>query len=151
MTMKCILTIYLNLENSCNIFKGFTKLCAGVPSDLSLTTFSSWHLDTSGAIRGSSFCITPRHKIGTFFGVQLCPILCNLMDYSLPGSSVHGILQARILEWVAMPASRGASWPRNQTWVSCIAGRVFIMWAPRDPQNCWFVEGRDSRSRTPDW
>ena len=147
--MKCILTIYLNLENSYYIFKGFTKLCAGVPSDLSLTTFSSWYLDTSGAIRRSSFCITPRHQIGAFFGVQLCPILCNLMD--LPGSSIHGILQTRILEWVVMPASRGASWPRNRTWVSCIAGRVFIIWAPRDPQNCWFVEGRDSRSRTPDW
>ena len=46
---------------------------------------------------------------------QLCPALCNPMDCNLPGSSVHGILQARILEWVAMPSSRGSSWPRNQT------------------------------------
>ena len=43
---------------------------------------------------------------------QLCPTLCDPMDCSLPGSSVHGILQARILEWVAMPSSRGSSWPR---------------------------------------
>ena len=41
--------------------------------------------------------------------LQLCPILCNSMDCSLPGSSVNGILQARILEWVAMPSSRGSS------------------------------------------
>ena len=43
------------------------------------------------------------------------------MDYSPPGSSVHGILQARILEWVAMPSSRGFSWPRDQTCISCVS------------------------------
>ena len=53
------------------------------------------------------------------------PSLCNPMDYSPPGSSVHGILQARILEWVAIIFSRGPSWPRNQTQVSCNAGRFF--------------------------
>ena len=47
--------------------------------------------------------------------------LCDTMDYSLPGSSVHGILQARILEWVAIPFLRGSSWPRDWTWVSWIA------------------------------
>ena len=47
------------------------------------------------------------------------------MDYSLPGSSVHAILQARTLEWVAIPFSRGSSWPRDRTQVSCIAGRFF--------------------------
>ena len=59
---------------------------------------------------------------------QSCSTLCNPMDYSLPGSSVHGILQARILEWVAMTSSRGALQPRDQTQVSCvscIAGRFF--------------------------
>ena len=48
---------------------------------------------------------------------------CNLMDRSLPGSSVHGILQARILQWVVMPSSKGSSPPSNRThdsWVSCI-------------------------------
>ena len=44
---------------------------------------------------------------------QSCPTLCNPMDYSPPGSSVHGVLQARILEWVAMPSSRGSSQPRD--------------------------------------
>ena len=54
-----------------------------------------------------------------------CLTLCNLMDYSLPGSSVHGISQARILEWVAISFSRGSSWPRYWTRFSCLAGRFF--------------------------
>ena len=52
------------------------------------------------------------------------------MDYSLPGFSVHGIFQARVLEWVAISFSRGSSWPRDWTQVSCIAGRRFTLWAP---------------------
>ena len=52
-------------------------------------------------------------------------LLCNPMDCSLPGSSLHGILQARILEWVAISFSRGSSRPRDRTRVSCIAGRRF--------------------------
>ena len=60
---------------------------------------------------------------------QSCPALCDPMDYSLPGSSVHGILQARILEWVAIPFSRGSSQPRDQTQVSCISGKFFTIWA----------------------
>ena len=47
-------------------------------------------------------------------------------------SSVHGILQARILDWVAIPFSRGSSWPRDRTHVSCIAGRFFTIWATRE-------------------
>ena len=54
------------------------------------------------------------------------------MDCSPPGSSVHGILQARILEWVAISFSRESSQPRNQTQVSCIAGRFFTNWATRE-------------------
>ena len=53
------------------------------------------------------------------------------MDSSQPSSSVHGILWARILEWVAIPFSRVSSWPRDQTQVSCIAGRFFTIWATR--------------------
>ena len=56
------------------------------------------------------------------------------MDCSPPGSSVHEILQARILEWVAMPFSRGSSWPKGRTQVSCIAGRFFTIWATRKTQ-----------------
>ena len=56
---------------------------------------------------------------------QSCLTLCNPMDCSLPGSSVHGIFQARILEWVAIPFSRGSSHLRDQTRVSCIAGGLY--------------------------
>ena len=63
---------------------------------------------------------------------QSRPTLCNPRDRSPPGSSVHGILQARKLEWVAIPFSRGSSWPRNQTWVSYSAGKLFIVWATRE-------------------
>ena len=54
------------------------------------------------------------------------------MDYSLPGSSVHKIFQARVLEWVAISFSRGSSWLRDWTQVSCIGGRRFIVWATRE-------------------
>ena len=62
---------------------------------------------------------------------QLYLILCNPMDYSLPGSSVHGILQSRILEWVAIPFSRGSSLPLDRTQDSCTAGRFFTVWDMR--------------------
>ena len=57
---------------------------------------------------------------------QPCPTLCSPLDCSPPGSSVHGILQARIPEWVAISSSRQCSSPRDQTCISCIAGRFFI-------------------------
>ena len=64
-------------------------------------------------------------------------ILCDPMDCSLPGSSVHGILQAGILEWTARPSSRGSSWPRDGTWVSCLlhwqAGSLLV------PHGCCLV------------
>ena len=63
---------------------------------------------------------------------QSCLTLCDLMDCSPPGSSVLGILQARILEWVTISYSRGSSWPRDWTnisCISCIAGRFFTCWA----------------------
>ena len=64
---------------------------------------------------------------------QSCLTLCSPMDSSLPGSSAHGVLQARILEWVAISFSRGSSQPRDWTWVSCVAGRFFTVWATREP------------------
>ena len=57
--------------------------------------------------------------------LQSCPTLCDPMAYSPPGSSVHKILQARRVEWVAMPFSRGSSAPRDRTHVSCVGRRVF--------------------------
>ena len=72
--------------------------------------------------------------------LQLCPTLCNPLDSSPPGSSVHGILQARILEWVVMPSSRGSSQLGNRTCVSlspALAGRFFTTSATWEAQ-VWF-------------
>ena len=64
---------------------------------------------------------------------QLCPTLCNPMDCSLPGSSVRGIHQARILEWVVISFSRRSFPPRDRTRVSCIANGLFVSEPPRKP------------------
>ena len=64
-------------------------------------------------MKGSCLCV---YVLST----QSCPVLCNPMDCSPPGSSVHGILQARIVKWVAMSFSRRSSQPRDQTYVSYI-------------------------------
>ena len=84
----------------------------------------------------STFCIS-RPLIFTelpmlWLVTQSCQTLCKPMYCIPPGSSVHGILQARILEWVAVPFSRGSSQPRDQTGVSCTAGGFFTSWATRE-------------------
>ena len=60
---------------------------------------------------------------------QSSPTICDPMDWSLLGCSVHGILQARTLEWVDIPFSQGSPWPRDWTRVSCMAGIFFTVWA----------------------
>ena len=72
---------------------------------------------------------------------QSCPTLCDPMDCSPPGSSIHGILQARILEWVAISFSRGSSRTRDQTQVSRIAGRHFKTLSHQgSPANCHMTQ-----------
>ena len=68
----------------------------------------------------TSSCLVPKS----------CPSLCDPIDCSPPGSSVHGILQARTLEWVAMSCSRGSSWPRDWTHISCIGRRALFTTEP---------------------
>ena len=63
---------------------------------------------------------------------QSCPTLCDPMDCSLPGSPVHGILQAIVMEWIAISFSRGSSQPRDRTQVSHIVDRCFTVWATRE-------------------
>ena len=78
----------------------------------------------------SSLCVRAK-------SLQSCPTLCNPIDCSLPGSSVHGILQARILEWVAMPSSRGSSQPRDRThisYISCIGRQILYQCATWEAQ-----------------
>ena len=84
---------------------------------------------TSAALEARRLTTGPPGKV---ILVQSCPNLCDPRDCSPPGPSVRGILQARILEWVAIPFSRGSSWPRVRTWVSCITGRFFTVCATRE-------------------
>ena len=68
------------------------------------------------------FLFKTENRLGFLcYCAQSCPTLRHPMDYSPPGSSVHGILQARTLEWVVISFSRGSSWPRDWTWASCIS------------------------------
>ena len=63
-----------------------------------------------------------------------CPTLCDPLGCSPPGSSVHGILQAWILKWVAIYFSSGSSRPKDRAWISCIVDRFFTIWATREAQ-----------------
>ena len=83
--------------------------------------------------------ILSEHRASSFTWLCVCVLshfshvwLCDPVNYGPPGSSVHWILQARMLEWIAMPSSRGSSQPRDQTQVCCIAGRFFTIWATRE-------------------
>ena len=77
---------------------------------------------------------------------ESCLTLCDPMDRSLSGSSIHGVFQARILEWVAVSFSRRSSWPRDWTQVSLIVGRCFSVWATRD-----FIWGGSKITADGDW
>ena len=82
--------------------------------------------------------------------LQSCPTLCDPTDCSLPGSSVHGILQAGILEWVAVPSMRGFSQPMDRTQVSCIVGRFLTTWGTREaPRILEWVAYPFSRESSP--
>ena len=82
--------------------------------------------------------------------LQSCPTLCNTMDCSLPGSSVHGILQTKILERIVMPFSRGSSWPEDHTHISCgfcITVKILYHWVTGEAQNA----GKVPKSSTLFW
>ena len=89
----------------------------------------------AGIENGVDICVQSQrflhHTLWVSEVAQSCPTLCDPMDCSLPGFSVHGILQARILEWVTISFSRGSSRPRDRTRISHIGGRCFNLWATR--------------------
>ena len=93
--------------------------------------FDSWPRKIPHATGQLSPCTTTEPTFLKALVAQSCQSLCDSMDCSPTGSSVHGILQARILEWVAIPFSRGSSRPKDQTQVSCTEGRFFAVWATR--------------------
>ena len=81
-------------------------------------------------------CVCVCVRVHVRLVTQSHPTLCNTMDHSPPASSVHGILQARMLEWISFPFSRGSSQPRDWTRVSCIAGGFFTIWVTREAPMC---------------
>ena len=83
---------------------------------------------------------------------QSCLILCDPVDFSLPGSSVHGIFQAKVLEWVAISFSRGSSWPRDRTQISHIVGRCLLSELPGNylAPKYFSLDGVYLRSPSPD-
>ena len=91
-----------------------------------------WFPDTYLTSRLSVGVIMITRVCVCVFVAQLFLTLCDPMDCSQLGSSVHGILHARILEWVAILFTRRSSWPKDQTQVFCIAGRFFTVWATRE-------------------
>ena len=133
------------------IAKSFTALT--ISSSYNLASIFFWHIHPLsflnsyllsgtkkcsglvGYITWSGLTISHFYNDPLFFSLsesevaQSCPTLCDPMDCSLPGSSLHGILQARVLEWVAISFSRGSSRPRDRTRVSLIPGRRFNLWA----------------------
>ena len=104
-----------------------------------LSFLSPSHLDTNSSGLQRAYCLLMQPPcLSLFFcrGVKLsvlclvaqsCLTFCDPIYCSPPGASVHGIFQARMLEWVAMPSSRGSSQPRDPTEVSCIAGGFFTV------------------------
>ena len=87
-------------------------------------------------LSGISLLVPERVVLRNVSVGQSCLTLCDPMNCTLPGSSVHGVLQARILEWVVIPFSRGSYQSRDGTWVSHIASRFFTIWTTREPQKC---------------
>ena len=136
--------------NSWNAFDLQDRVSFSTERSLLFTLDKSFHewtplnlpFITSYLCISSSSCIkhSPVNCLESFlhqvieYITQSCPTLCNPMDCGLPGSLVHGIFQARVLEWVAISFSRGSSLPSDRTRISCIVGRRFTIWATRKAQ-----------------
>ena len=130
-------------KHSINIFIGINKMLCVVmhwackQCESLLSGLERFHFSVCPSVH--QHLVPPRRIVNLLGSVKVkvlvaksCLTLWGLMDCSPSGSSVHGILQARILEWVAVPFSRGSFRPRDQTQVSFIAGRFFTIWATRD-------------------
>ena len=119
-----------SIFSSIRVFSNKSALCIRWPNYWSFSFNISSSNEYSGLIplRWTGWITLQSKGLSTVFSnttVQSCPLLFDPMDCSLPGSSVHGMLQVRILGWLAISFSRESSQTRDQTWVSCIAGRFF--------------------------
>ena len=111
-------------ENACSVNKPQCTLLF-LSLGIKLWAWNSRFLNNWGGDGGAGRCVC---MLSHFSLVRLC----HPMECGSPGSSVHGILQARMLEWVAIPFSRRSYRPRDRTWVSCITGRFFTVWTTRE-------------------
>ena len=122
---------FMRKSNHSEIRTLLPRLCCG--------SWEERHSSKASVLWGSAFFMVQLSHPYRFFHkvkvkvAQLCPTLCNPMDYT-----GHEILEARILDWVAIPFSRGFSPPRDWTQVSHIAGRFFTSWATSEAQ-CWIL------------
>ena len=127
----CLLLIHAPILQLSLFLKNVAK-CHGMSPSGSWTS-SIWCEQNRNSIQKTTMKSCVNAKL-----LQSCPTLCNPVDHSLPGSSVHRILQATILEWVAILSSRGPFWPRDRTHVSCIshiAGGFFTIEPQGKPMN----------------
>ena len=122
------------LGDHCNLARGETCISSyiHIPWDFSVSSVQLFMVSDSlwphGLQHARLPCLSPTPRACS----NSCQTLCNPMNCSPPGSSVHGILQARILKWVIIPSSRGSSQLGDQTCVSCIAGGFFTIWVTRE-------------------
>ena len=99
----------------------------------------SLSMPISRSIHAAAHGIISFFVYGCVLVAQSCMTLCDPVDCSPPGFSVHWILQARMLEWVAISFPRGSSQPRDKTRAFLIAGRLFTMWATREAFYGWVI------------
>ena len=120
------------VQRTLNLFHGVQEtMVEHLPSSSPpLMTRDNWR----GLVHNSWWCWVGDVMCMRVLVAQSCPTLCDTMDCSLPDSSVHGILQARILEWVAMPSSPGSPQLRDWTQVSIAGATREERWEPGKPQ-----------------
>ena len=112
-------------------WKQWQTLFGGAPKSLKMVT-AAMKLKDAYSLEGKLWSTWKESESEV---AQSCPTLCDPMDCSLPGFSIHGIFQARVLEWGGISFFRGSSWPRDRTRVSHIVGRCFTLWATREATN----------------
>ena len=109
------------------VFVNNTAINMGVQTFVQVSTFSSFGYISRSEIAGW-WCVYSANSLQP----KSCPTLCSPMDSSLPGSSVHGVFQLRVLEQVAISYSRGSSQTRNWTHISCVGRWICYPWATRE-------------------
>ena len=116
-------------------WSGFQFPSPGELPDPGIEPSSAWKVESLPAQCTNTHCYLMLLSEAAAKSLQSCPTLCDPMDCSPPGTVVHGILQARTLEWVAISYAKGSSQPRNRTLVSCISGRLFTSYKGRPLQS----------------